>query len=90
MVRKKKTCLVCKLTNAAERFLTQLFGVSPLLLVLPAGSYDSEVCLSNSAVPHPGKECKQSGLQSGNQLSSEPEICSQGSRKVDLTGTVYS
>lgn len=21
----KKTCLVCKLTNAAERFLTQLF-----------------------------------------------------------------
>lgn len=23
--RRKKTCLVCKLTNAAERFLTQLF-----------------------------------------------------------------
>lgn len=76
----KKTCLVCKLTNAAERFLHQLFAVSPLLPVLPAGSYDSEICLTNSAVLHPGKECKQSGAWTGNQLSSEQEICSQGSR----------
>lgn len=77
----KKTCLVCKLSNAAERFLPhQLYGVSLLLLVLPAGSHDSEVCLTNSAVLHPGKECKQCGIQSGNQLSSEQEICSQGSR----------
>lgn len=60
--RRKKTCLVCKLTNAAERFLTQLFGVSLLLPVLPAGSYDSEVCLTNSSVLHPGMECKQSGV----------------------------
>lgn len=76
----KKTCLVCKLSNAAERFLPQLYGVSLLLLVLPAGSHDSEVCLTNSAVLHPGKECKQCGIQSGNQLSSEQEMCSQGSR----------
>lgn len=78
--RKKKACLVCKLTKAAERFLTQLLGVPLLLLVLPAGSYDSEVCLTSSAVLHPGKECKQSGVSSANQLSSEQEMCSQGSR----------
>lgn len=60
--RREKTCLVCRLTNTAERFLPQLFGVSLLLPVLPAGSYDSEICLANSAVLHPGKECKQSGV----------------------------